>query len=543
MARSFVVALLTLCSAVASAATRTVKVNADGSFSPQVVYISSGDTVEWTLNAGDSIIPVSSSCTARPYDATDVNEFTGPMPVAASGIFSLSQLDSGYVVQQAGTPCPAGAQPRAAAAGQILCPGGSYEATLDTTWQDPALSGVFIRLLWKDIQKSPGTDDVNFDFTVLDREVNQAVKNGKLYSIGIKAGDDGTPTWLFTSGGVTPLSLQDGGSDDDVQCGSRMTLGNPTETAYQNRYFDLLRKVAAHLKSRADWYRALAYVKPSGANLFSHENRLPKRCTSGCICNTQVFSQHGYTPSKLYAFYQAQFDLLATEFPNKTMSYALIQDGFPRVNETGDYLRTDGTSSGGALPGVTEQTQVILNLGQAREGIRFAVAHNGLNPKISSNCLTNVNGIGCPNKWVLQEGSEGQVTGFQTTNAEKVSTPADVDSALLNALDNSQAVIVELYEERFWEAVRQPNGIINPAGSGRTMAQWADQFHTRRKTLFPSLDPPYPSVYRHTFTKTTTSGNQTFYYVNGAKCSVAPASVVILAPGNVPPCHRRAVNH
>ena len=85
-----------------------------------------------------------------------------------------------------------------------------------------------------------------------------------------------------------------------------MTLGNPTEIAYQNRYFDLLRKVAAHIKSRADWYRALAYIKPSGANLFTHENRLPKRCTPGCICNTQLFAQHGYTPAGLYAFYQAQ---------------------------------------------------------------------------------------------------------------------------------------------------------------------------------------------------------------------------------------------
>jgi hypothetical protein len=63
-----------------------------------------------------------------------------------------------------------------------------------------------------------------------------------------------------------------------------------------------------------------------------------------------------------------------------------------------------------------------------------------------------------------------------------VSNVADTDSAFQNALINSQAVFVEIYEERFWEAVKQPNGIIDPLGSGRTMAQWAAQFQSRRRT-------------------------------------------------------------
>ena len=39
-----------------------------------------------------------------------------------------------------------------------------------------------------------GDHDANFDFTVLDREMTKAVKNGKIFSLGIKAGDDGTPS-------------------------------------------------------------------------------------------------------------------------------------------------------------------------------------------------------------------------------------------------------------------------------------------------------------------------------------------------------------
>ena len=64
-----------------SAATYTVRVNPDGSFSPSRVQIASGDTVEWTLSgAGDSIIPVNwdgisnGVCSAvRPFSAGDPN--------------------------------------------------------------------------------------------------------------------------------------------------------------------------------------------------------------------------------------------------------------------------------------------------------------------------------------------------------------------------------------------------------------------------------------------------------------------------------------
>jgi hypothetical protein len=532
--------IVLMAPALLAATTYTVRVNADGTFSPSVVVISSGDTVEWTLNGtGDSIIPVnwdgvsSGFCSAvKTYSPSGPNEFTGPMPQAASGIYALGPADFGLVVEPAATLCASGLAPRATVGSQMLCRGGAISATMDLTWQEPSISGVFVRLRWKDVQIAPGTADSSFNFTALDREMNNAVKNGKFFSVGIKAGDDGTPTWLFTNG-VTPLSFQDSGSDGNAGgCGARMTLGSPTEIAYQNHYFDLLRKVATHIKSRADWYRALAYIKPSGANLFSEENRLPKRCDPGCVCNTQLFAQHGYTPAGLYAFYQAQTDLMVSEFPGKTMVYALIQDGFPSINNAGDYERSDGTSSGGTLPGGTEQTQTIIDNGQARHGLLFAVSHNGLGSKQSDNCLTHLNGLGCPNRWVLQEGLEGQVTGFQTQNAEKISNPVDVDSALQNAWANTQAVYVELYEERIWEAVRQP--------VGQTLTQWNSQFQSRRRTAFPTIPDPFPTTYRHTFT-----GNQTLYYVHGAKCGVAnPASIVVQSAGTPPaPNRHRSVRH
>ena len=125
----------------------------------------------------------------------------------------------------------------------------------------------------------------------------------------------------------------------------------------------------------------------------------------------------------------------------------------------------------------------------------------------------------------------------------KVANPSDVDSTLQNALINSQAVFVELYEERYWEAVHQPNGIIDPSGSGRTMAQWVTELQSRRRTQFPTLPDPFPTTFTHTFTSSTT---QTLYYVHGAKCGLgnSTAGTIVVIPANgAAPARRRTTRH
>ena len=162
--------------------TYVVRVNPDGSFTPQVTYIRSGDTVRWEqLGESDSIIPVDGSqgypamCSARKaYNASDPNNFVGPSPFAPSGVYTLSQLDRGFI--EATGKCPGNANPIGSGDnGKLLCPGGDYEATLDSTWRNPDLTGVFVRLLWSDVEPQPGV----YDFSVLQREIEKAVKNGK----------------------------------------------------------------------------------------------------------------------------------------------------------------------------------------------------------------------------------------------------------------------------------------------------------------------------------------------------------------------------
>lgn len=528
--------------AVRAVTTHTVTVNPDGTFSPAWVYIQDGDTVEWILSERtDSVVPATWSgafpaiCSSpKAFDPGDPNNFTGPMPFAPSGVFTLGPVDEGFAVESGG--CSAG-NPKAVVGNDYLCETGDVGATMDSTWQSPHITGVFIRLKWNEVHLAPGTADASFDFTVLDREMDKAVQNGKLFSLAFKAGKHGTPDWIFDTdpdgtprangGGVNRLLLQDTGSNG-TGCGAVMFIGNPTDPEYLQHYTDLLRKVASHIKSRADWYRALAYIKPSGANLFTHENRLPKNCDAACICNTEVLAVDGYTPTGLYAFYEEQTRVLADEFPGKAMSYMLIQAGFPKINDSGDYLTSSGVSSGGALPRGTEQTEFILDQGQADHGAIFVVQHNGLGPIPASGTCPNEGlhpavppyaaaGTGCPNHWVLEEGAQGQITGFQTNNAQGVGTPVELEAAFENARVNSDAVFVEIYEQRLWEAENLSGGVLDPAATGWTIGEWADKFHDRRLHV-PQPDP-FPMIHRHTFQRTLAGGgNQIIHYMNPSKC-------------------------
>ena len=526
------VLFLLALAAAAQPKTVTVRVNADGTFSPQTAYVKAGDTVRWEgLTRTDSIVSANAAtgypalCTARgAYDPADL---TGPAVFAPSGVFTLSPVDAGFLETTAAT-CPAGTrQTFAGDNGKRICAGGApYEATMDSTWKSPAATGVFIRLLWKDVNPSAGV----YDFTVMRREIDKAIQNGKVYSLGIKAGDDGTPDWIF-SATLPRLKFDDAGDNPAPgACGNKMDLGNPTRAAYKQLYFAMLTEVARVIKTRADWYRALAYIKISGANLVSHENRLPNQCNPGCICAPQVWAGDGYKPSGLYTFYDEQMALMKTLFPGKAMAYALIQDGFPKVNETGGYQLSNGASSNSAaLPDGTEQTIEIMNRGQANIGLPFVVQHNGVkakptgcnfdgqHPKPNRGYLQYWEvGSGCPNRWAVKEGAEGQMTGYQTVNKEQVSTREELDLTFQNVWDNSDGMFFELYEDMFWLAENTGRGLL--PRSGKTITQWADELHKRRN------DPIFPqhtaakTAFPSTHSVTVTGPARTLTYIHGTKC-------------------------
>lgn len=486
-----VLAAFALASSAFAARTNFIVVGTNGAFTPPRVDIFSGDTVVWQFSSrNDNIVPVNFDpsplvlCTNfKAYVATDTNEFTGPMPRAASGIYSLSPEDS----------------PNASQA---------------VTWSSTNIAGVFIRPRWNDVHL--GTN--RFNWADIDREMDQAVTNGKVFSLGFKAGYEGTPGWIFSSvSNDLPVTKLDFGFGNPTKTNF---LGSPVHTNYWRHYSNLLVAAAAHLRANNARYRALAYIKIGGANLHTHENRLPNDTTNEVALWATA---GGYRPSLIYDFYQRQEALLAAEFPNKDMAYALIQAGFPRVSESGEYAgQTAQTNS--VIPDGTVQTENILGLGRTNWGTRFVVQHNGLPEKPPINCPCEgvhpnnctklalaLGAPGCPNRWVINEGQEGQVTGFQTVNG--ISNVTLAASVISNAWNSSDGIFLEVYEGVV------VNGVTNALPSGEALGYWNEQFHARRRTAWTNISDPFPLTHEHKFTRTETNASapQMFYFVNAAR--------------------------
>ncbi len=559
--------------APAHAATFTVTVKSDGSFKPNVQQVFDGDTVVWKLAnpKSDAVVrlrtatqvelpplrttsPIVSCRDYRAYDPADPNEFTGPMPRAASGVFSLGPDGPGLEEKQ-GAICETPAKAKCKGTVQTksgprcVCETATNTpyASMASTWSDPAIAGVFIRLRWNEVHTGRG----QFDWSVLDREIGQAVANGKLYSIGVKAGFHGTPSWIETDPKAPArrylfVDHGDANNDEDEPrrnaCGSQMFLGSPADDAYREHYFAMLTEMAARIRDKSAWYRALAYVKPSGLNLYSHENRLPKSCDSECPCNPGEWAgEPGYEPSKLYRFYREQLSLLAQRFPGKDIAYALIQDGFPLVGQDGEYLgqvpppeqavKEPGNDpcqlASGRIPYGNQQTECVLQESARDHPGTFVVQHNGLGPACGDSdgngkddCL--------PQYMVVQAGKDGRMIGFQT-GRPKVNNGEQLDDALENGVCNSEATFLETYEEMPWQA-RTLGGVLD-TGSGqlcdlsdlktRTISTWSDKLLARRNLRGRALGLPefQAGEHRHTFKRTVTRGAQSFRYAHASKCA------------------------
>jgi hypothetical protein len=442
-----------------------------------------------------------------------------------SGIFVISENGEGFIEQT--TPCVEPYMEKATRPvdSMYLCStGGSdprsrnYQKTMDSTWANPAITGVFIRLKWSDIQTSPTT----YSSTAMRRllsEVDKAVAHGKAYSIAIKSGaeNDATPAWLFepapAGAGLTPVVLD--WNEGSASCSAKPhAYGDPTDDVYRELYLNMLSHVASVLKQDSARWQALAYVKLSGANSRSAENRLPNGCKAGpgCICNNKEWADADYTPDGLFKFYKEQMARIARDFPGKTMSYPLIQDGFPRVNNEGCYLNETNVTI--CPPGVNTpmigafaQTEAIIDYARWEYVDDVAIAHLGLGPKPDFSDLSvyapdtdcplprasdgslafgrNGVGSGCPNKWATDVGAVGGLIHFQTNHSPV--TPALLESALDNMWSNSNSAMLEIYEAHAWQAGKSILDSTLPISQQRTLAQWNERLHARHRRNFPGL--------------------------------------------------------
>lgn len=550
-----------------------VTVDAYGRFNPLWTDAHDGDTVTFQLyDRNDAIVRANwsgswpAACdTPAPYDSTDPNELAGPMPVGAAGIFVMGPKDDN-------------ADPE--------------------TWASPRNRGVFVRMRWDLIDGGPNwasnpnwSAGQRYDWTVLDEEMNAAVANAKMFSVAVKAGIFGTPDWIFQTdengadrgalgGGVTRVALSNDRNDDEDTgtCGSMVYLGNPGEQAYRDHYNEMLTALGDHIRSRAAWYQRLAYVKLGGANFDTHELKLPRNCVNANCCNPELWALAGYTPSGLYGFFEEQAATMLEAFPNKSISYQVIHDGFPIVGDPdagmppgspGDYpgfsgeVDADGNGTI-ALPDAIEQMWTSVRrlqdledeLGNAIMRERLVVQQNGLRTGpaydykppydygVDGQCrydgvhpvggpAYDVAGSGCPNQWVLRSGYRTRnlnvapydsLTGFQTIDASNgVATLPELELALQNAMDSSDAVFVEIYQSRFLEA-EQNGKVLDPTASNLDLGGWSDAFEDRRRLDWVTAELPDPRPLEYTITVTRTLdlpyGNELLHYIHASKCGI-----------------------
>jgi hypothetical protein len=451
--------------------TCTVAVNADGTFSPPTLHIDEGDTVMWVGNGfsfthTDAIARIGlpgaqhtreQICGVDPGGPSDwvwpEFDFYGPKRKGISGIHALGPQGHGFI--EAATAnlagdCASELNPgglpdvryqtirseTVSGTKHLLCKKSVYDAgagqwvpgsegdqgglsqVLQSTWDNPDVDGVVLRVLWKDFQYDDGTSIVT-DWSAIDREFREAVKRGKMVSINIHAGED-TPLFIFSDydrdpvtpglqqppeSNVAPVLVKDFGSDDPIppNCGTELKLGSPSDPSYLAKIQGLYDTLAAHFRQDARSWQVLGYVKVTGLNLTTGEARLPKRCldpdasgvAGACWCNTSRWADADYSPSALYSFYNNVENRILTAFNGeKSLHYMLIQDGFPRTLDASNYFRDalhlgddriagtaddvgpdglDGTGDdghvGSGFPGAFTQTDQVLRYG--RNG-RFA---------------------------------------------------------------------------------------------------------------------------------------------------------------------------
>ncbi len=581
--------------------TQHISVWLDGTFHPADVTVHVGQSVAWDfMNPTDAVVPASSA----PYPAIcdpanrmpwtgAANDLTGPMPRNASGTFVVAPDEAGYQYMYAATTppnlCPNGMpgasfDPMKPDTGPWLCKTGPYQSTLDASIAHTGVTGVFVRLKWSDLNPAQGV----YDWTVLERELDKIVAPpshfaAKLYSLAVKAGASGTPDWIFSTekcvdpgppadpceqaptrpvpgqarnsggGGVRRLYLDWNESSDSAPA-RWASFGSPVDPMYQQRYNEMLSAVAARIKQRADWYRGLAYIKPSGANHQSAENRLPNGCKQEfgvASCNAQYWAEDGYTSAGLYDFYVQLFDHIASEFPGKTMSYQLIQDGFPKVTdvptpglvgcwETNYQTHAIACPGGGVYgsvlfpandypmaspPGVGQTEHVLAGIRSAYP-FDMAVQHNGLRPTATGPCPGS---DGCPNRWAYDAGHIplpaypfGQITGYQHGSGHVV-TPLQLEQSYQNLYNNSDGVFVEIFELALWRSgVGGLNALpLDPAAAPpRTLEQWTTRLHDRRRRVYPqsnvAFPDPTPTTHQVSFTVPGI-----YPYINAGRCGFA----------------------
>lgn len=162
----------------------------------------------------------------------------------------------------------------------------------------PSVRGVLVRASWKDIEPTEG----NFNFTVLDYQINNLKANGKKYSLAVNAGGVGSPDWLITQKNVPYFDYLFRGSPYKLPL-----IWNDTVLTYMGKFADKLAE-----KYNNDTSLMLVYIPQMTAN--GNEGHL-----NGF--NQTAFTAAGYTEAKWIEYSLKNAKKFAAAFSKKALAF------------------------------------------------------------------------------------------------------------------------------------------------------------------------------------------------------------------------------
>lgn len=411
------------------AAAVTIKASGDITFQglgplDQVIEVNSPGLTSEQLCTAPSLPAGTAHAVPQPWPTPatlyPTNELSGPYRTYPAGVFAMSvgSDDCGYVEKTSACTAPneieLARQPRPGGGTDYLCVPTRYlmnparptlaandppqanpacvpSRTMDATWGDPGIQGLFLRLDWNELNPAHGV----YDWSLVDREFAKAVRYGKTVTLGIRVGGNSIPDWVFATGDpalgpARKLRLRDWdtqpGSLPNANCGIEYTAASPSDAAFKALFKKVLAELAMHLRADQRRFSMLGGVKVTGLGMATLENRLPQRCnialanpalgdtgTQGhivslesaslstpvfeprynlaadpaagrvkdrslCVCNPQVLQFAGYRPSTVYAFYREVEATLHEQLGHKQKVFMNVTSAFPQVGEGGRFL-------------------------------------------------------------------------------------------------------------------------------------------------------------------------------------------------------------
>jgi hypothetical protein len=293
---------------------------------------------------------------------------------------------------------------------------------------NPAVTGLMIRLNWKDVQT--GVSDFNWEMT--DNVFRQAGVS-KFVVLSFVPGIE-TPQWALNR--IPAGSKQNFCIPYGVNSGTQNMLPEPWDETYLNLWFDFLKAVSQRYAGNPRFLMIAA----SGPTSVSEEMSLPGAQGISKVCPIQpalqTWMNAGYTPTKLASAWREVFTRYAQLFPNQYVSLALYR-GMPIGVKNGAPVVDEAEAQ--------ETPQRVITAGMTELPAKFVVEANGLNANSPTNHV-----------YQLVKASSGKtLTGFELATAATVhpdvegdaSNPARALCLAMSAGLAAQVDFIEVYEE------------------------------------------------------------------------------------------------